>query len=179
MEAQHAMTTDAYAEWRDALARARLAVTVAELHGSVVGYVCAGWSGNAHELLAALELEVGAGGASDALQALVARAAAAAVARLRAGQPVEPLLPAEPLAARADALVDWCRGLLGGLGLTGALDELDDAPDVHETLANLGHVAAMHLKCHAGDEAMLEDVLDFVRQGVAQLGAALTPPGRA
>lgn len=174
------MMTDAYAEWSALLTGARLGVGPAELHGSVTGYVCAGWSGNARELLAALELEGDGGNATagDALQTQLAAAAAHAVQRLHAGQPVDLLLPLTPLAARANAVVDWCRGFLGGLGLTGVLDELDGSPDVHDVLAGLGHVAAMHLECRAGDDAMLDDVIDFVRRGVGALGAALAPPGR-
>lgn len=174
------MMTDAYAEWTALLAGARLGVAPAELHGSLTGYVCAGWSGNTRELLAALELESGAGSAatSAALEAHLATAATDALKRLRAGHPIELLLPLGPLAARANALVDWCRGFLGGLGLTGVLDELDGSPDVHDALAGLGHVAAMHLECSDEDEAMLDDVLDFVRRGVGELGAALVPRGR-
>lgn len=168
-----------YAEWNALLASAKLGVGPAELHGSMTGYLCAGWSGDAGELLAALELEshAGSAGAGSALQALLAQAATRAAARFRAGDPVELLLPAAPLAARANALVDWCRGFLGGLGLTGVLDELEGSPDVHDLLANLGHVAAMHLECDEDDGAMLDDVLDFVRRGVGRLGTALAPPG--
>lgn len=172
------MITDAYAEWAALLAGARLGVAPAELHGSVMGYVCAGWSGNPRELLAALELEGDGGAAGGALERQLATAASRAVQCLRKGQAVELLLPLGPLTARANALVDWCRGFLGGLGLTGVLDELDGSPDVREALAGLGHVAAMHLECGDGDEAMLDDVLDFVRRGVGELGAALVPPGR-
>lgn len=174
------MMTDAYAEWTALVASARLGVAPAELHGSVTGYVCAGWSGQVRELVAALELE-GDGGtpaAGGALETLLAAAATRAVQCLRTGKPVELLLPLGPLAARANALVDWCRGFLGGLGLTGVLDELDGSPNVHDVLAGLGHVAAMHLECGDDDEAMLDDVLDFVRRGVGELGAALAPRGR-
>lgn len=160
-----------------ALAQARVSTTPAELHGSLTGYLCAGWGGRASELLAALDLE-GEGDAIDAVHALVDAAARDLARRLRAREPVEPLLPEAPLTARANALVDWCRGLLGGLGLTGVLAEAMATPGVRELLDDFGHVAAAHVECADDDVAALDDLLAFVREGVARLHAELAPAGR-
>lgn len=167
------MTSDAYADWDALLRRARLGVTPAELHGSIVGFLCGGWGGHSRELLAALALDGGA--SDDALHALVDRAAGDIATRLRKAEAVEPLLPVAPLAARANAMVDWCRGFLGGLGLTGLLDVADTPPAERELLANLGHIAATHLECNDDDAATLEGLLDFIRAGVRQLYAAHAP----
>ncbi|MGH8183933.1 MAG: UPF0149 family protein [Rhodanobacteraceae bacterium] len=174
------MTSNTYAEWNAALAQARFGVAPAELHGSVTGFLCAGWTGRSHELLAALALESETGDATDgdALHALLDRAAADIASRLRSRKPVEILLPAEPLAARADATVDWCRGFLGGLGLTGALEERAGDPAIRELLSDFGHIAATHLACDNDDEAALDEVLDFIREGVAHLHTAFAPTGR-
>lgn len=170
------MTSDAYADWNAVLRRARLGVTPAELHGSITGFLCAGWGGHSSELLAALAL---VDGASDAaLHTLVDRSAAAIATRLHKGEAVDPWLPAAPLAARANAMVDWCRGFLGGLGLTGLLDAAGQPPAERELLAKLGHIAATHLECTDDDAATLEGLLDFIRTGVGQLYAAHAP-GRA
>lgn len=175
------MTSNSYAEWNAALAQARLGVVPAELHGSVTGFLCAGWAGRGHELLASLALESEADDATagDALHALLERAAANITDRLRRGQPVELLLPAGPLAARTDAAVDWCRGFLGGLGLTGVLEERADDPAIRELLRDFGHIAATHLAVDDDDETTLDEVLDFIREGVAHLHAAFAPTGRA
>lgn len=167
------MTADTYAHWSALLQQARLGVAPAELHGSMTGFLCAGWGGRSQELLAALALDGGAAG--DALHALIDRAAVAIAARLRKGEPVEPLLPDGSLTVRANATVDWCRGFLGGLGLTGLLDAAGQAPAERDLLAGFGHIAAMHLECADDDTATLDELLDFIRAGARQLYAAHAP----
>jgi uncharacterized protein YgfB (UPF0149 family) len=87
-------------------------------------------------------------------------------------------LPEAALAARANAAVDWCRGFLGGLGLTGVLAGPAQAPGVAELLSGLGQIAASHLACDDDDAAALDDVLDFVRDAVARLYATFAPARR-
>lgn len=164
-------------EWSAALARTGAGITPAELHGSVTGYLCAGWSGRPAELLEALAFESDHV-AADLHRQLDAMARAIAGA-LRTGDGVAPLLPAGPLPARADAAVDWCRGFLGGLGLTGVLDARKWPPAIHGVLDGFAQVAASHLHCDEDDDAALDTVLDFIRDGVAQLHAALAPGVRA
>jgi uncharacterized protein YgfB (UPF0149 family) len=171
------MTTNNYAEWGQVLARTRLGTTPAELHGSVTGFLCAGWGGPPRELLASLALDAtSADAAADReLHAFVEQAAARVGARLRAREPVEPLLPDGALAVRADAVVDWCRGFLGGLGLTGVVAERAADPAVSELLQLFGQIAATRLECDGADAAALDDVLDFIREGVARLHAVCAP----
>lgn len=167
------MAADTYASWSAAITQAKLGVTPAELHGSITGFLCAGRSGRAHELLDSLALEADAGGAAgENLEGLIERAAARIHDRLRAHEPIEFVLPRAPLAARANAVVDWCRGFLGGLGLTGMLTGPARTTEVEELLSGLGQVAASHLACEEGDAAALDDVLDFVRGAVAHLYTA-------
>ena len=173
------MATDTYASWSKALTQAKLGVTPAELHGSITGFLCAGWSGRARELLDSLALESDANGiAGENLDGLIEHAAGRINGRLRAGEPVEPVLPEAPLAARADAVVDWCRGFLGGLGLTGVLGGPVQTNDVAELLSGVGQIAASHLACDDDDAAALDDVLDFIRGAVAHLYAAFAPARR-
>ncbi|HEX7370912.1 MAG TPA: UPF0149 family protein, partial [Rhodanobacteraceae bacterium] len=106
-------------------------------------------------------------------------AVAAIAKRFRAGEPIELLLPDTPLAARANATVDWCRGFLGGLGLTGALTDAAQSPATQDVLDKFGKIAAMHLACDEDDAAALDDVLAFIRNGVAHLHATFAPMGRA
>lgn len=167
------MTAQTCADWNARLRQARLGVGAAELHGSLTGFLCAGWGGSSHDLLAALALDAGAGDAD--LHAMVERAATDIAARLRKGEPVELLLPSAPLAARADAMVDWCRGFLGGLGLTGLLDTAAQAPAERELLAGLARIAETHVVCADGDTRALDEVLGFIRAGVRDLYAIHAP----
>ncbi len=174
------MTVNSYTEWGQLLARTRLGPAPAELHGSVTGFLCAGWGGPPHELLAALALDAeSADAAADRqLHGLIERAAARISAHLRAHEPVELLLPAGDLARQADAVVDWCRGFLGGLGLTGVLVEHAADPALRELLRLFGQIAATRLEVEADDAAALDDVLDFIREGIARLYAVCAPAAR-
>jgi uncharacterized protein YgfB (UPF0149 family) len=76
------------------------------------------------------------------------------------------LLPEDDasLADRADALLGWCRGFLGGYGL-GAGDAVPETPEAREALDDLGKIAASRLSYDdpEGDEAALLEVSEFVR----------------
>ena len=172
------MATINYPALEAALAQAKLAASPAELHGSVTGYLCAGWGGRATELLAALALEPDDLPGAAALQAQVDGLAADIARTLRTGEGVEPLLPDGALSARANAMVDWCRGFLGGLGLTGVAPDAAHADEVRALLNDFGHIAAMHLECDDDDEQSLDDVQDFIRAGVVRLHAMLAPVAR-
>lgn len=171
----HGMTTVTCAELNAALLKAKLGVAAPELHGSLAGYLCAGRGGRAHELLTALALESDDAVALDDLHALVDSLAADIAGKLRVREPVALLLPEASLATRADAMVDWCRGFLGGIGLTGAIADPQHQPEVATLLADFGHIAAMHLESGDDDEEALDDVLDFIGTGVARLHALLVP----
>lgn len=160
------------------LQRAGLGISPADLHGSITGYLCAGGHGQAHELLTALALESDDAAASDELHALLDDVAIGISRDLQTGGSVTPLLPSGPLAARADAMVDWCRGFLGGLALTGDLAEAAKTPAVRELLDDFSRIAAMRLSCDNDDEAALDDVLDFIRGGVWNLHGALVSARR-
>jgi uncharacterized protein YgfB (UPF0149 family) len=172
------MTPIIYAEYETAIVQARLGIAPAELHGSVTGYLCAGGSGSARELLTALALETD-DAAAGRLQALLDDLAGDVARRLGADGTVAPLLPPGPLSVRANAMVDWCRGFLSGLGLTGKLGGVAARePTVRELLDDFGRIAAMCLASDEDDESSLEQVLDFIRAGVGHLHSALASTGR-
>lgn len=163
-----------YAEFAAAVAEAKLGIGAAELHGSVAGYLCAGGSARPDALLLALQLEPDDAGVVGPLQVLLAEAVTGISATLRSAGPVMPLLPEAPLDARANAMVDWCRGFLGGLGLAGVGTGGRLAPVASDLLHDFAEIASTQLECE-DDEAPLAELLDFIGGAVARLHAALAP----
>jgi uncharacterized protein YgfB (UPF0149 family) len=149
-----------------------LGSSASDLHGSLTGYLCGGAEAGADDWTDALQLDfdVPAGAGADALERLYR------LCRAQFEGPrtkVDPLLPprSAPLPERADALVEWCRGFLGGFGLAGASARAALPTDASEILADLGTIAASRFECGDGDEdeQALADVLEFVRIGAALL----------
>ena len=172
-----------HAELAHALKTLRLGMGASDLHGSLTGYLCAGGSAGVEEWPAALEIE------PDPIQSGSARTLHDETlrqlyrdCRAQLDDPdlgFEPLLPASdaPVETRADSLVEWCRGFLGGVGLSGTTSRLLSA-DANEVLADIGRIAASHFDYDDAeeDESALSEVLEFVRVGVLLLHADLIRP---
>lgn len=148
-----------------ALAAARVSVDPSELHGSLCGYLAGGGTLNADGWLRQLALDDDGASASgsDALD----RLRSATLAQLTAQDfDFQLLLPDDdaPLAERADALIAWCNGFLGGFGL--AAPESDALSDeAAEALHDLGRIAASDLAYDESDadEDALAEIVEFVR----------------
>lgn len=170
-----------HSELGSALARLRVGVGASDLHGSLTGYLCAGGSADAKAWPRALELDAADDDwLDDDIFARLYRACREQLDDEELG--FEPLLPgdAAPLVQRGDALIEWCRGFLGGVGLAGARREL--SADAREILADFGKIAATRFDYDNddGDESALVEVLEFVRIGVLVLHAEMThTPRRA
>lgn len=153
-----------------ALRELRLGVDPAELHGALSGYLCGGGRVGS-DWLAALEIDTDdATAARHPLLDRMQRECRAQFAHLPAV--VQPLLPeGAALSQRADALVEWCRGFLGGFGLAAAADGRPLSDEVQEILGDIGMIAASSFETTQGaeDERALADVLDFVRMAAAIL----------
>ncbi|HUD41513.1 MAG TPA: UPF0149 family protein [Dokdonella sp.] len=157
------------AELDRALREARSGIGAGELHGSLTGYLCAGGSAGAQAWLQALQL--------DDPGMLPAQLAGRLYedCRRQLDDPdfgFQPLLPDDDasLAERAEALVAWCRGFLGGAGLAG-LDARALSDDADEILRDFAGIAASQLDYadDEEDEAALAEVQEFVRIGVLLL----------
>ena len=117
---QHGSELPDHATLAHALHAAGAVVDPAELHGALCGYVAGGGRADADDWLQRLQIE-----ADRALDrgADIDRLRDATLAQF--GEEdfgFEMLLPSDdaPLAERADALLGWCRGFLGGFGLAAA-----------------------------------------------------------
>lgn len=175
------MTELTHSEIDRALGEHRIGINASELHGSLCGYLCAGGGAGAAGWCEALALE--------ALQDLIADDADA---RRQFGrfydqsraQLIDPQLSFQPLLPeldggvpqRANALVEWCRGFVGGLGLAGN-DEAETLSDsAQEVLADFSRIAASDLEAGDSDddEADFTEVFEYVRVGVLLMQSELT-----
>jgi hypothetical protein len=168
-----------HAQLGEMLARAQLGVGASDLHGSLTGYVCGGGSAGARGWLDALELKPEA--QSSLPDVALTRLYEDCVAWFEDPElRFEPLLPETDasLDARADALVEWCRGFLGGLGLAGVTARQELSADANEILRDLGTIAASHFEYADAeeDENALAEVIEFIRVGVLLLHAELNAP---
>jgi uncharacterized protein YgfB (UPF0149 family) len=170
-------TSTTYSDLAESLATMRLGIGASELHGSISGYLCGGGNAGAPALLSALELDDSGAQAYAAGRHLLGELYAETRVQLEDPElGFEPLLPdgSRPLAERGDALVDWCRGFLGGLGLGGVKARGGLSEEGTEILHDLDAIAASHFSYDdADDENSLMEVFEFVRIGVLLLYAEL------
>jgi uncharacterized protein len=159
----------------DTVAALRLGVDASELHGALCGFLCGGGNASPRSWLQQLALEPADGG-GEVLAALFDRSCA---------QLMDPelgfelLLPdAElPLGQRADALIAWVRGFLGGFGLaSGEAPALSE--DAAEALQDLSAIASAQLSVDDpdNDEESLTEIVEFVRVAALLLQGERQPP---
>jgi yecA family protein len=81
----------------------------------------------------------------------------------------------EILSARLQALVDWCSGFIGGMGLSGMQidDKLD--PAVKEILMDMMELTHMDVDVDADNEneAAFVEIEEYIRVGVMTIGLTL------
>ena len=177
-----------HAQLGELLTTLQFGVDPSDLHGSLTGYLCAGGHADSRDWLGALQLEteqteaVAAANAGPLQQLFLECSTWLDDPDLR----FEPLLPATdtPVDVRADALVDGCRGFLGGIGLAGRADASGLSSDGAEILRDFGTIAASHFEYadNEEDESALAEVIEFIRVGVLLLHtelAATSVPAKA
>lgn len=154
--------------------RLRLGTDASELHGSLCGYLAGGGIVRGSSLLSALQLDGEASAPSDHDQAVLDQLAHQSESELADSElGFEPILPEDdrPLTERAEAMVDWCRGFLGGFGLAGAAAHTKLSDEAQEILRDLGMVAASSFDFgnESEDEDALIEVHEFVRMAALLL----------
>ncbi len=166
-----------YAELGEILARAHFGIDASNLHGSLTGYLCGGGSADAQHWLDALELEPDEVRSEAIPPAVLERLYAECAGWLDDPElGFEPLLPPADTAleVRAEALVDWCRGFLGGLGLAGGHQDALSA-EAQEILRDFAAIAGTRFEYNNAeeDESALTEVIEFIRVGALLLHAEL------
>ncbi len=170
-------TSISYRELSEILNRLQIGINASDLHGSLTGYLCAGGKTTAEDWAEALAFDLEAA-RGDAIFAQLYHFCRQQLDDAELA--FEPLLPGDEvtLAARADALVDWCRGFLGGIGLAGGVCQgREMSADAGEIVQDFGNIAASNLEYTGSeeDEAALAEVLEFVRVSVLLLCSELDP----
>jgi uncharacterized protein YgfB (UPF0149 family) len=179
----NAGTLVTHAQLGELLARLHFGIGPSDLHGSLTGYLCGGGVADSAGWLAALELTPDEG-AADIPQNVLTNLYEQCAAWFDDPElGFEPLLPPADAALdrRADALVEWCRGFLGGLGLAGVSRQHGLSADGAEILKDFGTIAATHFEYAEGeeDETALTEVIEFIRVGVLLLHAEIVAAPRA
>lgn len=172
-----------YDELDAAIVRLRLGTDASELHGSLSGYLAGGGVLGHQSVLAVLHLDEEAATPSPRDQAMLDQLARECLAELVDPElGFEPVLPADdrPLPERAEALVEWCRGFLGGFGLAGVSALADLSAEAQEILRDLGSIAASAFEFNdeGEDEDALIEVHEFVRMGAMLLFAECHSAGK-
>lgn len=177
----HPVQTISHAELGVVLRELEFGVAASDLHGSLTGFLCGGGIASPRNWLQRLELEPDPALDADARMKLLEHLFRDCRSQLEdPGFGFEPLLPGEdePLAERADALVQWCRGFLGGLGLSGVNTRHALSEDGAEILRDFGAIAGSNFEYDDAeeDESALVEVLEFIRVGVMLLHSEMAPP---
>ncbi|HET9033109.1 MAG TPA: UPF0149 family protein [Dokdonella sp.] len=161
------------------LSKLRAGINASDLHGSLTGYLCAGGKATEDTWGEALALDFTAEGIQDnpAFPQFF-RQTRAQLDDVEFG--FVPMLPADAAAleTRAEALVDWCRGFLGGVGLAGAGKRGNElSADAREIVKDFATIASSNLDVSGKeeDETALVEVIEFVRVGVLLLHSELAP----
>lgn len=161
----------AHARVADELQALEAAVSPAELHGALCGFIAGGGRHDRAGWFAAVMADptLSAPGPDSALDVLYG-ASARQLEDPDFG--FELLLPADdrPVDERGDGLLAWCRGFLGGFGLAaGAEPPLSE--EAAEALADLARIASSDLSYDEpeSDEDALAEVAEFVRVAVMLL----------
>lgn len=161
-----------YDELRQAVEKAGIELSAAELHGAISGLICTS-PDKSLDVLWSVLLE---GQAPEGnLAGLAAKVARQTVAQLQERQmEFSPMLPDDDTALidRAEELACWCQSFLAGMGAAGTLNKDAMGEQVGEIVLDFSRLAQAGFDEESEDEDEGEnafaEILEFVRVG-AQL----------
>ncbi|MDF4003797.1 UPF0149 family protein [Luteibacter sp. PPL552] len=159
------------------IGRCKLATSVSEFHGSLVGYISAGGSFPGDSVLDALKFEPDPAPTADE-QAMLTRLRHQTETWLAdTDLSFMPWVPDDeaPLRERVEGLADWTRGFLGGFGLGGNAEAArglsGDAREILRDMATIASTDAEFDDDAESDEASLTELEEYVRVGALTLHA--------
>lgn len=157
-----------HAELALQIQRDAIGVDASELHGVLCGYIAGGGRPDGTDWLAKLAVDAPSPGEGSALEQMQ-QGSLAQFADSDFGFSL--LLPADDaaLGLRADCVLQWCRGFLGGFGLAGHLDALPD--NVSEAINDLHRIgsADVSVEDEEADEEALAEIIEFVRMAALMI----------
>ena len=172
-------------EIADLIGRCKLATTVSEFHGSLVGYLSAGGQFIHGSVLDALQLEADPAPTTDEQNRLKDLRDQTEEWLADPELTFSPWLADEeaPIAERAETLVEWIRGFLGGLGLGGSPETNQSMSDeAREVLKDMATIATTEFEFDTDDDVNdenLTEIEEFVRAGAMLLHAELSRTPRS
>ncbi len=158
-----------------------LAVSAAQVHGALCGYLAAGsrmqpegWLQLAFELMDITEFRYASS------QQILFDLYEGVLSQLQTADfGFQLLLPDDDLAMsdRAEALGVWCQGFLTGFGLQGGHTNETLTEELQETLSDLGQIAQLELDPEDGEEseADLMELQEYVRMAAMMLFSESNP----
>ncbi len=168
-----------YSDWRNELNLIGVDMTPSELHGMVVGYLCAsrnsgpdqrralfnGWLGGETSQSMISRLETIYKHAEDSLDEY-------SDFNFRLLMPDDE----ESIQSRAKALANWCSGFLSGFGDAGTVSGDSLTGDVAEAFNDLAKIAAIHdeIPDSEENEADLAEIEEFIRISMLMIYAETT-----
>lgn len=171
------MSAPDYSEIEQRLSGTRALTDLPEAHGTLAGALCSGDQLGMHDWLREIFPEGRAGDAEAILQGVFEWTRHA----LRSGQlEFQLLLPDDdtPVAARAEALGQWCQGFLYGLG-SNPIPDIEDLPaDIGEIVRDLTAMTRIDVdesETAEDNEQAYAELVEFVRVGVQLLHDQLAP----
>lgn len=155
----------------------------AELHGLLVGYLCAVKDTTMKQQRTALYNQWADGEMPVSLVGLLEAAYASTLESLDEYSDFDfaLLLPDDdqPIHERARSLALWCSGFLSGFGESGRQLDSAENSDVKEALQDLGRIAAMTDDVPEAEEneVDLNEIVEFVRVSTLLVYAETSAPG--
>ncbi len=177
------MTNSDYRQLEVALHDLGVDLHPSELHGMLVGYLCARKDASESQRAALYADWLGDGvplSVVELLESLFEKAAEALDEY--ADFDFRLLTPDtdEAIGRRVDALADWCSGFLSGMGEAGTMSPEALEGDVAEALQDMAKIAALSEEVPEGEEneADLMEIEEFVRVSALLIYAETKTPGR-
>ena len=158
-----------FEHFRDELSRASVDLHPSELHGMLLGYLCAVKNSSGPRQRRSLFESWMDCQAPTSLVNMLEEAYKQSLESLGeyADFDFTLMIPAddEGISERAEAVSLWCSGFLSGFGESGLQLDVADASDVKEALQDMGRIAAMSEEVTEGEEneSDLTEIVEFIR----------------
>lgn len=160
-------------ELDELLSFAKASISAAETHGMQVGIICANTSTSKEDWLSIVLDELDCLNSTNDLRDALGKLYKQTIHSLEGLDfSFQPLLPSDSadLIIRVQALADWCRGFLCGLGLAGITEDKLASPQAKEAVTDISQIAYVISEEDDDDnESALFEILEYIRVAVQNL----------